>query len=234
MQKKKRSKLTKFGFEFFTVFIGVFAAFALNNWSGNQRDHNAETKILLEISNGLEQDIADMNLNMVGHERGLLSVNYFSDIIRRKRVQDDSLSQRYLDLLRAFTSVQNTSGYETLKSKGLEIVGNDSLRSEIIALYENDYNTLRKLEEEYGELQFFRNYNDDFKRLIVPWFVFDERQRITGIRQPVTLTARDANILLADLWRIRFNRTFILQYYGNVRGKVIRLQKNIDKELHLR
>ena len=46
--------------EFFSIFIAVISAFALNSWNENRRDYNAETKILSEISNGLQKDIKDI------------------------------------------------------------------------------------------------------------------------------------------------------------------------------
>ena len=231
MGKQKIEILKKYGFEFLTIFIGVFAAFALDNWNENRKDNITQIKILSEISNGLSQDIKDISVNVEGHKAGLLATNYFGKIILKKQFQTDSLPFHYFNLLRDFISVQNISGYETLKSKGLEIVANDSLRTEILALYENDYNSLRKLEENYSELQFFENYHKDFDHSIASNFIMDQNGKINGIDHPLKLTEKEKKVLLVDLWKISTNRIFMLNNYTEVKNKIIKLQKRIEKEL---
>src|SRR5690606_37306824 len=134
-----------YGMEFLSVFVAVISAFALNNWNDNRRNANSENKILTEISNGLHKDLADIDTNIKGHEWGITSCNYFRNIFTGKEVDHDSLMIYYQTLTRDFINLQNRAGYETLKSKGLELIKNDSLRRDIISLYEYDYTILRKL-----------------------------------------------------------------------------------------
>ena len=150
----KKKKWKKYTFEFLSIFVALISAFALSNWNDNRKDSLSENKILTEISNGLEKDLDDIKLNIGGHKTGISACNYFRDVFAGKNIEADSLMFHYFNLTRDFVSIQNTAGYETLKSKGLELIKNDSLRLKIISLYEYDYNTLRKLEEEYTEMQF--------------------------------------------------------------------------------
>ena len=108
---------------------------------------------------------------------------------------------------------------------------NDSLRSKIISLYEFDYQTLRKLEEEYFELQFQENYYREINRVIAPNFTFDSKGNITGIKLPIQLTDPDKNILLSYLWKIQVNRTFIMRFYEEVKAKIDELREEIEAEL---
>ena len=143
----KNIKWKKYGFEFLSIFIAVISAFALNNWNDNRRNSEVETKILVEIMNGLEKDLDDVNLNRYGHEEGIKACRFFQQIINGKLVSTDSLRDYYLALTRDFVAIQNISGYESLKSRGLEFIKNDTLRFKIITLYEYDYKTLKKFEE---------------------------------------------------------------------------------------
>jgi hypothetical protein len=77
VKKIKLKNWKKHGIEFFSIFIAVVSAFALNNWNENRRDNNSENKILVEISNGLEKDIDDIKLNVSGHKSGISACNYF-------------------------------------------------------------------------------------------------------------------------------------------------------------
>jgi hypothetical protein len=147
-------------------------------------------------------------------------------------VNNDSITFHYFNLFRDFVSVQNNSGYETLKSKGLEIINNDSLRSKIIALYEGDYNTIRKLEEEYDELQFQENYYKDFNTKMSPYYQLDSLGTLKDMTFPVALTTSDKNQVLSDFWKMQNNRVFIIQYYLEVEKRIKALQAEIDKELH--
>ena len=122
--------------------------FALNNWNDNRRDRIAENKILTEISIGLEKDLEDIKLNAEGHKFGIKACNYFRKMASQQDVNSDSSLYHYFNLTRDFISIQNIAGYETLKSRGLELIQNDSLRQCIISLYEYDYITLRKFEED--------------------------------------------------------------------------------------
>ena len=186
----------KYSFEFLSIFVAVISAFALNNWNDNRRDARAESKILLEIHNGLEKDQQDIEINMMGHRQGLSASKFWRKILQNNAQNHDSLNQHYLNLTRDFISVQNTSGYETLKSRGFELIENDSLRSDIISLYEFDYQTLRKLEEDYYELQFQQNYFMEFNRAVTPYFNFDEQGNILGIKTPVHLSPSEKKIII--------------------------------------
>jgi len=221
----------KYTFEFLSIFIAVITAFALNNWNDNRNNRNAESKILSEINNGLEKDLEDIRSNVLGHKLGMKATDYFRDMIANKPISKDSVMFHYFNLTRDFVSIQNTSGYETLKSRGLELIENDSLRTKIISLYEYDYNTLRKLEEEYYEIQFQENYFEDINRSISQNFQFNEDKLITGISTPLKLNQNEEKILLTYLWKIQSNRSFILNYYSQVESEIEKLRVEIENEL---
>ena len=221
----------KYGFEFLSIFIAVIAAFALNNWNDNRRDDKSEQKILSEIANGLKKDIEDVRWNVQGHKNGLAACNFFRNAFANKEVKSDSFLIHYSNLTRDFIIIQNVAGYETLKSKGLELIKNDSLRLQIISLYEYDYTTLRKLEEEYSEMQFDENYFKEFNKNLAPNFQFDADQNIIGVDFPIQIPSEQKKILLLYIWKIQKNRTFIMQYYSEIEKKINKTLENINREL---
>ena len=231
MTKEKLKSIGRFAFEFLSIFIGVFAAFALDNWNDKRKDQITEIKILGEINNGLKQDIKDITLNELGHKQGLRAVAFFEQLLLNQHSKTDSTVYHYFYVVRDFISVQNVSGYETLKSKGLEIVENDSLRTELLSLYENDYNTVRKLEESYPEMQYFAHYFQTFNNVLAPNFILNEKGRVIGINDPLRLSEKDRKILFSILWKIKNNRNFILSNYKDVKSKILKLQKSLEVEL---
>ena len=226
---KKTRRWKKYTFEFLSIFIAVISAFALNNWNDNKRDRASEVNILREIANGLKRDIKDIQLNIGGHEFGVKACNFWRKVVNDETVYTDSTELYYYRLTRDFVSIQNTSGYESLKSKGLEIIGDDSLRYNIISLYEYHFNVLRKLEEEYAEMQFHQSYFKEFNDIIAPHLRFSG-SRITGLNQPLLLGNRK-NVVLSYLWKIERNRQFILDYYQDVEEKARRVISEIEEEI---
>lgn len=227
----KKVNWKKLGFESLSIFIAVISAFALNNWNENRRDNEAANKILAEISNGLDKDIEDVRVNKKGHEHGVLACKFWHQIIEGQQVNLDTLPMHYSNLTRDYISIQNVSGYESLKSKGLELIEDDSLRFEIITLYEYDYSILKKFEEEYKEMQYQESYFEEINKKIAPSFKFDKQGNIVGINLPLIINEAEKNILLSYLWKIRMNREFILRYYSQVEEKLIQLQKKITENL---
>jgi hypothetical protein len=227
----KKKKWKKYAFEFLSIFVALISAFALSNWNDNRKDSLSENKILTEISNGLDKDLDDIKLNTGGHKTGISACNYFRNVFAGKNIEADSLMFHYFNLTRDFVSIQNTAGYETLKSKGLELIKNDSLRLKIISLYEYDYNTLRKLEEEYTEMQFQENYFKEINEELAPNFKIDSNGNITGIDLPIKIQENKRNKLLLYLWKIQSNRIFILQYYSEIEKKINNVKENINNEI---
>ena len=231
-QKSKTRKWKKYIFEFLSIFIAVLSAFALNNWNDNRRDNNTSVKILTEISNGLKKDIEDININIGGHEDGIRACNFWRKVLLNEEVKLDSLRQYYLSLTRDFFAAQNVSGYETLKSKGLELINNDSLRFDIISLYEYDYRNLKTLEENYYEMQFQENYYKEFNNYISPYFEFSSTGDISKINTLLNLSREEKNKMLTYLWKIKVNRNFTLHYYSDMERKINDLNDQIASELN--
>lgn len=220
-----------YSFEFLSIFTAVILAFALNNWNDNRRNSNAKNKILTEIYNGLNKDLEDFRMNESGHKLGIKSIVYFKNILSQKLESNDSVMIYYLNLTRDFISIQNTSGYEALKSKGLELIENDSLRAKIIYLYEFDYSILKKLEEDYYESQFQENYFEKINQIIAVNFIIDKNKNIIGINTPLKVSEREEKILLTYLWKIQVNRNFSLSCYSDVIIKTERIRNEIRKEI---
>lgn len=227
----EKGRWKKYAFEFLSIFIAVISAFALNNWNENRRDNHAENKILVEIMNGLEKDIEDVKLNVFGHQYGIKASQFWRKVITNEVTNLDTIKSYYFNFLRDFISIQNTSGYENLKSRGLELVKNDSLRTAIISLYEYDYKTLKSFEEEYFEMQFHKNYYKEINGHIAPNFKYDTFGDIIGIELPIDISEKDKNILISYLWRVEENRKFVLQLYRQVEIKINSLKESIEEEI---
>lgn len=230
-RKVKKRRWKKYFFEFASIFFAVLLAFLLTNWNENRRDKRTSEKILVEIKNGLSKDLADLQLNKKGHRQGIQACQLWRSIIRNQPYELDSLQRKYIRLTRDFTSLQNRSGYETLKARGLELIDNDSLRTTLISLYEYDYYSLRKLEEEYEEMQYQKSYFKEINTLIAPYFIYNEEGKLVTLDSPINLSKEELNLLLSYLMKIEINRNMIIDTYQEVEEKVKELRSKIEAEL---
>jgi hypothetical protein len=202
----KVKNLKKYIYEFLSVFFAVMFAFLLDRCNQNKNERLTEKTILTEIYNGLERDSIDLHNDEESIKYNLKAVNYFRNIVDNTSVDNDSLATYYFYLTRDFVTIQNTSGYETLKSVGLEIIQNDSLRKTIIDLYEVRYKLYKKLTEDYDENRYMRNYFEKINNSISPNFNYDETGNIISLKQPLNLNEKEKNLIKSYLWRLQINR----------------------------
>ncbi len=229
--KFKKIKLGKYFFDFVAVFFAVISAFALNNWNDNRRDAEAEEKILLEIKNGLIADLKDIADNKKAHNYGVRSCNFFSRVFNGEEVPQDSIQFNYMYLTVGNSSVMNTSGYESLKSKGLEIIKNDSVRVKIIELYEVTYEKIGKLEEENPTLQIFNNFYLPINRVLSPYMNFVMENKQIEFSENVTLNHAEKKLMESYLWRMQLVRKSMLGHYARAEEKIRALLTSLDSEL---
>ncbi len=229
--KTPKIKLGRYFFDFLAVFIAVISAFALNNWNDNRKNALAEEKILLEIKNGLTKDLYDIELNRKSHIEGMNYCTYFKKMIDGKKVNIDSFSLKYIRLVSDNFSIINTSGYESLKSKGLETVENDSLRSKIIELYEFDYNEMEKYEEGSLQTQLYHNFDKPIHTIFSSYLIYDDTPQLRSIHLPLVLSEKEKSDMNAYLADIRFIRYIKLLRYDILKDKVNKLIKDIENEL---
>lgn len=231
MAKKRKGKWRKYALEFLSIFIAVISAFALSNWNDNRKSNKSEEKILLEISNGLNRDLADFSSNMNGHRLSIRAIAVFRNLLNNKRIPQDSIAQYYILLFRDYPPIVNSSGYESLKSSGIKTVSNDSLRFQIVELYDYYYSIIKLLENDVQEMQSYQNYFNPINEMLSPFTQYNPAGELSSIRYPEGLSEEAKKKILSYLWRLEVNRRYKLKRYKLVIGEVNKVKDGIQKEL---
>ena len=223
-------KASKYFFELLVVIFGVYLGFKANNYSTEltQRDYVKAT--IKEMYISLEQDITDADLNRRGHKLGLESIGYFSNILHGEHVDLDSFDQHLLNLTRSFVSIQNTASFDALKSKGLNLVSNDTLRSKIIKLYDFQYDVLQKVEETYAESQLFTNFYPDLMQILDQSLFFYNNGQLEKISAPLAISNAEKSRFILILKRISYTRYFNISVYNEVINDMKELKKSLENE----
>lgn len=228
---KKMKWFGSYSIQFVLIFISVLLAFMLSEWSSDREERISELKILTEINNSLDRDLYDIESNIEGYKYSMRSAEVIENWLAKKAVPQDSINLYYQILFRNYTPIINRSAYESLKATSIKTISNDSLRLEIISVYDYYYRILEKLEDEIYEMQDYRNHIEITNEIITPYMEFDEHLELIQLRPANNLSDQDQNTIKRCLWKTEQNREFKLREYTFVSEKIKALQVQIEKEL---
>lgn len=141
---KYKKTIVKYLIEILIITIGVIAAFALTKYGEGLNRAKDEKAILHQIYFELKDNLVDLENDFVVHRTGLISHLNILKSLDRKSPLPDSLIFDYYWMTRDEYIFANTSGYENLKSFGVNLIQDDSLRNLITLIYNHDFPRLTK------------------------------------------------------------------------------------------
>jgi hypothetical protein len=124
--------------EIFLVVIGILIAVSLNNWNDKKKAQARERKTLLELKSALQADLKDIQFNIMWHQSAQQSCALLLKIMDDPIPYADSLGYHFGAMARFSQFIPDLSTYETIKSSGIGLISNDSLRIRIAKYYENE------------------------------------------------------------------------------------------------
>ena len=125
--------------EIILVVIGILIALQINNWNNDNIERELELNMLSEILTNLEKDVFNFNSKITINEKAIKHNSAVLEHLILKTPLTDTLRFSYARLTGRGTFEPITVAYENLKSKGINIIGNDSLRISISELYDFKY-----------------------------------------------------------------------------------------------
>ncbi|MEN2282071.1 DUF6090 family protein [Algoriphagus sp. SE2] len=128
--------------EIFLVMIGILLALQVNNWNENNKDRKVENKLLIELKENLNFNQNRLQDEILKEHSSIKSINLVVEHIDNRKPYHDSLDTYFRQAFRAYDIVISSSAFEAIKSKGFELIQSDSLRKEIVGLYDETYSNL--------------------------------------------------------------------------------------------
>ena len=123
--------------EILLVVVGILIALQINNWNEGKINNQRESIILNEILNSINKDLQyyeDIVDPLIERkQKGLDSLEVY--IFDKKTIQDSLFSAFYYNANQDLVLFFDNGPYEALKSSGLNLITNDSLRSAINDVY---------------------------------------------------------------------------------------------------
>lgn len=171
--------------EIILVVLGILIALNINNWNENRKLKEFELDLLASFTEELNHDLRDAEYNKEVLNRVVASSDTILALLNSDQsVDTERIGQLFSDATLYTRFWYSTSAFETMKSKGITIISNDSLRSDLIATYDAEYNFFLQNEKvqidevERGVTQIFPSRfeesfsydlsNPDFQGVLIP------------------------------------------------------------------
>ena len=232
-----KSKWYRYVLEIIVVILGILIAYNLEQWSNARSNAKKEIEMLKEFKRGLTADLEEMRFNIRMHDYSIQSSKIILKVIKDNLPYQDSLDACFA-YTHAFSTFSGRVGpIEQLKNTDLAIVSNDSLRLEIVSMYDEVYPRIRLV-----ELAIKRDYEQlrDFDRLYFEAYDFEmvsTNKTIPrppwGIMHPIRFTELKTNPEYAALLRARIsNQMGLLRVHYKPAEKMLdNLLRSIDQEI---
>lgn len=218
--------------EILLVVIGILLALYLNNLNDLSQLKKDEIKILKEINSNLNSSLISYE-ETISVESDYLSKNeflldHFSNYKPYSKEIDKALGVYFWTIL----SHPVTGAYDNLKSKGLELISNDSLRNKISFMFENEFTDIKNANELWANnLQQSISYPYHVNHFI-RYFPKDKDSLNNEYAKPI-----DYNKLIADKTfqsinaEIIANRRWNINSLKDLAAKIQSLINEIDHEI---
>ena len=128
--------------EIVLVVVGILIALQINNWNENRKLKNEEFSLLLEVKSNMEATLNSFKNDSVFNHKTILQYEKIKHYI-----EEDLPYNRELDtafgMLKSWRSPYPIyTAYTTLKTKGLDVISNASLRNKIVTMNEYEFTRL--------------------------------------------------------------------------------------------
>ena len=139
METGKTGKYLKYAIgEIVLVMIGILLALQVNNWNEERKTRQKEQKILLELKDNLEESLQSFQYrrNVTHREIRMIDRIFHS---MDNNVKSDSLVYWMKWALTPVNIPLTSTALESLKTIGYDLIQSDTLREEIIRLFDIIY-----------------------------------------------------------------------------------------------
>jgi hypothetical protein len=204
--------------EIVLVVFGILIALQINNWNENRKLRNDEIILLIEVKSNLELTLNQLKIDSLKNSNHIHQYGKIKHFIKEDLSYSVELDTAFGGLKSWSSPYPIYTAYSTLKTKGLDIISNTSIRNKIVDLYEykftrisNDYDKAEWTLYESTVLPFYSKYiriyrgdslklarpnnfevlkrNDEFINLLE--LVINERKNGLGMYKTIMLAIMD-------------------------------------------
>ena len=121
------------------VVIGILIAFQVDTWNENRKDRSDEQKMLHALLEDLDININRLNNDISLEQRTIRQATKIIQHLDDRKPYNPSLDVVFSEAIYSPDIIISSSGYESLKTKGIDIVQNELLQKKIVNLFDVIY-----------------------------------------------------------------------------------------------
>ena len=209
--------------EVILVVLGILIALQINNWNENRNLRKLENVLLVDIKDNLIATRTNLTSNISYNKITLYNYEKILSHIKENLPYSNSLDSAFSYI--GYWSEPNFTytAYETIKSKGLDIIQNDSLKLLITKMYEQNFPFL--IDEFKGEWELHQS-------LVLPYIFHNIQYINSDIARPNNYNDLKTSDEFRNLMGLKMTtRKYTIQFAEMAQEKVDSLIFMIDGEL---
>ena len=233
---KKPSKYIRYAVgEIVLVVIGILIALQINNWNEYKKERTLEQKVLTELLTSLEYNYNRMISDSINRSNWNKSSDIIINSLERGEAYSDTMNKHFQDARKPGTNLSlSYAGYEGLKNVGYTIITSDTLRKNIVKLFELTYKTLLE------EMEYFESFQPDRQAYIDRLFSYEHTKFDPNDPFNVPIYPNNYSALIKDTIYLPMIKSVTVQrnvisvlLYDNIKEskRIISLVENELKEL---
>lgn len=226
LSESKFNKYLIYAFgEIILIVIGILIALSINNANDSKNQRQKELTLLIEMRQNLQTDIKDLDFNIQGSAKRIQANEIILKALQERVPMHDSLKPYYGNIIGNFQLSSNTAAWENLKSVGLDLVSNDSIRNSISNLYTVKYTYLDNVTKGVDDGHQWNTLYPQFLDLI-------NIEQFWVSAEPVSHVALMDNRKFQETLKMNlFIRNFMLKQYKTVHKDVNSLLDQIERHI---
>ncbi len=226
-QNKIRTYLLYAIGEIALVMIGILLALQVNNWNEERKLDNVEQQILKDIRENLVASREDLIFGKDLNEMTNRNNKIIIIAIEKDLALTDSIRKALNTLTNWHSPFFTYTAYESLKSKGLDIIKDQELKKQIIKMYEREFEFLIN-DYDKGEWNFMYTKNE----MVVRHLKFNPEPGLNQKAYPTDFEALKSDTQFENMLSLMIRqRSLGIEKYANVITMLDDLILNIEQEI---
>ena len=228
MNENRTGKYLKYALgEILLVMIGILLALQVNNWNENRKVANLELGIIEGLRNDLTTNIEYLNLRISDDSLVVARAEQLINMLEDKSsIYVDSIMNPLFGGIESWVPIHPRKlSYSNLQTKGLNLISNDSLRSNIVSLYDHTY-----LLWEDGEKMMIEIFSNGQK--IIHRYLETPGENVFRKKPNDFQAIKNSNEFKNYLTHLRaLRRQLMLVFRSNIKASTLYVRNQIDEEI---
>ena len=133
--------------EILLVVIGILIALQINTWNEDRKSRSQEASLLVKLADDIASNQQQIQQTMAYDSSSLQAIEELFRLLEQDRPYTDSVPVLLRRAVSSWPPLLTSSTMETIRAKGVDIIQSDSIRQQVLNLYDVGYDALERMYE---------------------------------------------------------------------------------------